>query len=218
VLGDAGPGPHVSGPPAIPPTGISHSENSTNPSRQSIDWYMGLAADQGTHVSQEPSLPPMGEEDEEPAHKDMNGHAAPVPEIEVAHVGVEADLLEDIDSSIEYRVRTLYPYDGQRAEDLTFGENLVVNAYPSKTGGDWWYGTVVSNGKAGFFPKTYVQAFETAKAKSLYDYQGGSADDLPFSEGDIISVVDRSDGDWYKAEKDGVIFIVPAAYLEIVEG
>jgi len=49
----------------------------------------------------------------------------------------------------------------------------------------------------------------------LYDYPGGSADELPFSEGDIISVVDRSDSDWYKAEKDGVIFIVPAAYLEI---
>jgi len=31
----------------------------------------------------------------------------------------------------------------------------------------------------------------------------------------VISVVDRSDSDWYKAEKDGVIFIVPAAYLEI---
>jgi hypothetical protein len=49
----------------------------------------------------------------------------------------------------------------------------------------------------------------------MYDYPGESADELPFSEGDVISVVDRSDSDWYKAEKDGVIFIVPAAYLEI---
>jgi hypothetical protein len=49
----------------------------------------------------------------------------------------------------------------------------------------------------------------------LYDYPGGNADELPFSEGDVISVIDRSDPDWYKAEKDGVIFIVPAAYLEI---
>jgi actin cytoskeleton-regulatory complex protein PAN1 len=52
----------------------------------------------------------------------------------------------------------------------------------------------------------------------LYDYQGGSADVLPFSEGDMISVVDRSDSDWYRAEKGGVVFVVPAAYLEIVEG
>src|SRR5579863_2263294 len=52
------------------------------------------------------------------------------------------------------------------------------------------------------------------KAKCLYDYPGGSTDELPFSEGDVISVVDRSDSDWYKVEKDGVIFIAPAAYLE----
>ena len=99
VLGDAGPPPHVSAAPTLPPTGTSHSEDSTNSSRQSIDWYMGLAADQGTHVSQEPSLPPMGEEDEDPVHKEVNGHATPVPEIEVAHVGVESDLLDDIDRS-----------------------------------------------------------------------------------------------------------------------
>jgi actin cytoskeleton-regulatory complex protein PAN1 len=61
--------------------------------------------------------------------------------------------------------------------------------------------------------------FSLVQAKALYDYQGGiNANDLPFSEGDMISVVDRSDNDWYKAEKDGVIFRVPAAYLEIVEG
>jgi actin cytoskeleton-regulatory complex protein PAN1 len=57
--------------------------------------------------------------------------------------------------------------------------------------------------------------FFAVSAKGLYGYPGGGADELPFSEGDIISVVDRSDRDWYKAEKDGVIFIVPAAYLEI---
>ena len=62
------------------------------------------------------------------------------------------------------------------------------------------------------FVSTYLYA---VKARGLYDYPGGSADELPFSEGDVISVVDRSDNDWYKAEKDGVIFIVPAAYLDI---
>jgi hypothetical protein len=46
---------------------------------------------------------------------------------------------------------------------VAFGENLVMTAYVSKTGGDWWYGTVVSSGKTGFFPKTYVQIFETGE-------------------------------------------------------
>lgn len=38
-----------------------------------------------------------------------------------------------------------------------FGENLILLANPSKTGNDWWYGTVLQNGKSGFFPKTYVE-------------------------------------------------------------
>ncbi|KAI0294656.1 hypothetical protein B0F90DRAFT_1755296 [Multifurca ochricompacta] len=221
VIGDAGPPSHVNVAPRVPSpesSEISHSESNVNPNRQSVDWYVGLAADHGTHASREPSLPSMGEEDEEQARKEANGHAVSVPEIEIAHVeDAESDPLADVDRSTEYRVRTLYSYDGQRTEDLTFGENLVINAHPSKTGGDWWYGTVVSTGKAGFFPKTYVQVFEAVKARGQYDYPGGSADELSFFEGDIISVVDRSDNDWYKAEKEGVIFIVPAAYLDIVE-
>jgi hypothetical protein len=34
------------------------------------------------------------------------------------------------------------------------------------------------------------------EAKALYDYEGGS-EKLLFSEGDMISVVDCSDSDWY---------------------
>lgn len=55
-------------------------------------------------------------------------------------------------------------------------------------------------------------------AAALYSYTGDNADELSFEEGDKISIVDQSDGDWWKAERDGVIFIVPAAYLQIVEG
>ena len=58
----------------------------------------------------------------------------------------------------------------------------------------------------------------TAKAKALYSYDGTNADELSFSEGDELSIVDRGDSDWWKAEQGGVIFIVPAAYLEIVDG
>ena len=53
------------------------------------------------------------------------------------------------------------------------------------------------------------------KAKALYSYTGGNADELPFVEGDEITIVDRSDADWWKTEQGGVIFIVPAAYLEV---
>lgn len=56
------------------------------------------------------------------------------------------------------------------------------------------------------------------KAKALYSYAGGSADELPFAEGDVLTIVDRTEADWWKTERDGIVFIVPAAYLEEMTG
>ena len=55
-------------------------------------------------------------------------------------------------------------------------------------------------------------------AHALYDYNGSNADELPFSEGEQLSIVDRTDADWWKAERDGMVFIVPAAYLAPADG
>lgn len=114
--------------------------------------------------------------------------------------------------------------------------NLILLAHPSKSGSDWWHGTVVRDGKSGFFPKTYVAIVDTSKiltsscrcsfaylivsvkAKALYSYTGDNPDELPFVDGDILTIVDRSEQDWWKAEQNGVVFLVPAAYLEVVDG
>ena len=55
-------------------------------------------------------------------------------------------------------------------------------------------------------------------ATALYPYTGGNADELPFAEGDTLTVINRSDPDWWKVEQDGLVFIVPAGYVELVEG
>jgi hypothetical protein len=54
-----------------------------------------------------------------------------------------------------------------------------------------------------------------AKARAMFSYTGENPDELPFSEGDTLTIIDQSEGGWWKAEKDGVVFIVPAAYLEL---
>lgn len=56
------------------------------------------------------------------------------------------------------------------------------------------------------------------KAKALYDYTTVNTDELPFQEGDELTVIDRSDPDWWKTEKEGIVFIVPAGYLEVLTG
>ena len=119
-----------------------------------------------------------------------------------------------------------------------FDRNQVVLANPSKSGGDWWYGSLVKGSAAGFFPNTYVQKYETcrislqiitcvypadlplspANAKALYSYAASNADELSFEEGDDLAIVGKVDADWWETEKDGAVFVVPAAYLEMVEG
>lgn len=54
------------------------------------------------------------------------------------------------------------------------------------------------------------------RAKATYAFDGGSEEELPFAEGDTLDIVDTSDSNWWKTEKAGVIFIVPASYLEII--
>jgi hypothetical protein len=112
---------------------------------------------------------------------------------------------------------------------------VLLTAHPSKSGGDWWFGTSIRDGRSGFFPQTYVErvqtggnpfivnvsyltAFVAAKAVALYPYTGNNPDELPFAEGDTLTVLDRSDADWWKVERDGLVFIVPAGYVELVEG
>lgn len=58
----------------------------------------------------------------------------------------------------------------------------------------------------------------SGKAKAIYAYESGNSDELTFAEGDILSIVDMSEEEWWKAEQGGVVLIAPAAYLEVVEG
>jgi hypothetical protein len=61
----------------------------------------------------------------------------------------------------------------------------------------------------------YRSIYTAQQAKALFPYAGNTDEELPFAEGDILNIVDSSEEDWWKAEKNGVIFIVPAAYLEL---
>lgn len=118
---------------------------------------------------------------------------------------------------------------------IAFPENVILTAHPSKSGGDWWYGISVREKKSGFFPQTYVERVQTgtnafvfnprrlvtfpiAKAAALYPYTGNNPDELPFAEGDTLIVINRSDADWWKVEQDGLVFIIPAGYVELIEG
>lgn len=56
------------------------------------------------------------------------------------------------------------------------------------------------------------------QAKAIYTYNASNSDELSFNEGDTLSIIDTSEEEWWKTEQGGVVLIVPAAYLELVEG
>lgn len=62
---------------------------------------------------------------------------------------------------------------------------------------------------------TFPSPPSVVQAKALYSFTGSSSQELSFSEGDVITIVDQSDGDWWKAATDGVVFLVPATFFEL---
>ncbi|KAF7350710.1 Kinase-like protein [Mycena sanguinolenta] len=207
----------TSGSASVPESPAITTSSSNMSNRQSVDWYNGLASDTVPSPAAIDRLLPMKEE-----HKYDEPYApqppAPVPDIDVVEPEPVSDLMADVDKSTELRVRSLYTYEGEGAEDITFAENVILIANPSKTGGEWWYGKSLRDGASGMFPRTYVQEITTTHAKALYDYSASNSDELSFSSGDTLSIVDMSEEEeWWKAEQDGAVFLVPASYLEVAE-
>jgi len=229
VVGDSVPPTHINAvaadvgraasPPVAPapaaeiPATVPSSSSFGHGKKESVDWYGGLAADANRREVDHLPVTAEEEEDEEPEEQ-------PVPAIQVSDHAHHEDneMMADVDISTELRVRSLYSYEGQRAEDLAFDVATIIVAHPSKSGGDWWYGKTVADDRAGFFPQTYVEKVEQVPATALYDYESTNADELGLHEGDALMIVDRSEADWWKAERDGRVYVVPAAYVELIEG
>ncbi|CAG8557077.1 1263_t:CDS:10 [Ambispora leptoticha] len=219
-----------------------HADSATNASvsrpislekldrRISTDWYGSLASDQ--LAVEEPSSQFKPNIDiqttlfEEKEETKSFGTTVQSPTV------MTPSIEQDVDFSQKFNVLTLYPYEGTRTDDLAFQAGVSFFAHPSKDpeNANWWYGSIESSGKKGWFPKTYVQIVkegqeiekaqlfkeekEICKAKVLWDYKGLNEGELDIKQGNIVSILDKSLGDWWKAEYEGTKGVVPANYVE----
>ncbi|GBC07924.1 hypothetical protein RclHR1_00780004 [Rhizophagus clarus] len=204
-------------------TGSSPTESSASksspPTRQktmgrrvSADWFGNLSSDQ---LAGEETPKPQSIKTETPVNEGNNilGQTVTSP------ISVSMD--SDIDFSQEFRVKSLFNYPGTGgADDLKFGAGIVFVAHPSKnpSNEEWWYGSIEETGSKGWFPKNFVEIYkeekEICKAKALYDYKAQNSTELDIKAGNIVSILDKSLNDWWKAEFEGSKGYVPANYVE----
>lgn len=50
---------------------------------------------------------------------------------------------------------------------------------------------------------------------AMYDYTAANPDELSFSKGQLINVLDKTNPDWWKGEASGVIGLLPTNYIKM---
>ncbi|ORX55702.1 hypothetical protein DM01DRAFT_1335097 [Hesseltinella vesiculosa] len=137
--------------------------------------------------------------------------------------GYGIDIEDEVDFGTIYRAKALYSYQGVREDDLTLVEDEELKAHPSKdSNSDWWYGTSLSTGAAGFFPRTYVEVVEKAfHVQTLYPFEKTREDDMVFGENEVLLVQPFQDdnGDWWYGtnEDTGESGYFPKTYVEVID-
>ncbi|CAJ1077124.1 intersectin-2a isoform X3 [Xyrichtys novacula] len=110
---------------------------------------------------------------------------------------------------------------------LSPGQLIVVQA---KNSTGWWLGELQARGRKrqrGWFHSSHVKLLGPSSSKSspsplpvcqviaMYDYTAANPDELSFSKGQLISILDKTNPDWWKGETNGVTGLLPTNYVKM---
>uniref|UniRef100_A0A8C5BN66 Intersectin 2a n=1 Tax=Gadus morhua TaxID=8049 RepID=A0A8C5BN66_GADMO len=117
---------------------------------------------------------------------------------------------------------------------LSPGQLIVVLA---KNSTGWWLGELQARGKKrqrGWFHSSNVKLLgptsvlpplltlinpsphpPVCQVITMYDYTAANQDELSFSKGQLISVLDKTNPDWWKGEVNGVTGLLPTNYVKM---
>ncbi|XP_071335113.1 intersectin-2a isoform X2 [Trachinotus anak] len=110
---------------------------------------------------------------------------------------------------------------------LSPGQLIVVLA---KNSTGWWLGELQARGKKrqrGWFHSSQVKLLGPSSSKSspsplpvcqviaMYDYAAANRDELSFSKGQLINILDKTNPDWWKGETNGVTGLLPTNYVKM---
>ncbi|XP_018100331.1 intersectin-1 isoform X3 [Xenopus laevis] len=127
-------------------------------------------------------------------------------------------------------------YAATGPEQLTLAPGQLILIRKKNPGG-WWEGELQARGKKrqiGWFPANYVKLLSPGTNKStpteppkptslpptcqvigMYDYIAQNDDELAFSKGQVINVLNKEDPDWWKGELNGHVGLFPSNYVKL---
>ncbi|XP_068424453.1 intersectin-1 isoform X2 [Clinocottus analis] len=139
--------------------------------------------------------------------------------------------------------QVIAPYSATGAEQLTLAPGQLILIRKKNPGG-WWEGELQARGKKrqiGWFPANYVKLLSPSTSKTtpteptppklisamtgahtavcqvigMYDYVAQNDDELAFLKGQLITVVNKDDCDWWKGELNGREGLFPSNYVKL---
>lgn len=122
--------------------------------------------------------------------------------------------------------RALYDYSPESEEEIEILCDDILEIHERREDG-WWSGKNIRTGKIGLFPQNYVEEIsqptiakkeDSGKivAVALYDYETSESGELPFKEGEYLTVHEVFDDGWCLAEsKSGQKGLAPQNYLQM---
>ncbi|XP_058872083.1 uncharacterized protein LOC117433159 [Acipenser ruthenus] len=110
------------------------------------------------------------------------------------------------------KVLALCDNDAANDDELSFKEGDILIVHQDFDGG-WLYGE--NHRGAGKIPSNYVTNINTDsfKVRAIWDFNAGDEDDLTFEEGEIITVHDDSDPDWWLGQTRRGVGTIPANFV-----
>ncbi|KAM9067136.1 intersectin-2 isoform 7-T8 [Sarcophilus harrisii] len=120
-------------------------------------------------------------------------------------------------------------YTASGAEQLSLSPGQLILILKKNPSG-WWQGELQARGKKrqkGWFPASHVKLLGPGSERAtpasqpvcqviaMYDYVANNEDELNFSKGQLINVLNRDDADWWQGETGGVSGLFPANYVKM---
>ncbi|XP_039094264.1 intersectin-2 [Hyaena hyaena] len=125
------------------------------------------------------------------------------------------------------QVTSAYAASGSEQLSLAPGQLILIL---KKNSSGWWQGELQARGKKrqkGWFPASHVKLLGPSSDRTtpafhpvcqviaMYDYVANNEDELNFSKGQLINVLNKDDPDWWQGEINGVTGLFPSNYVKM---